>query len=499
MTLFRRICIICIGITTTLFLLGVSGLAAAQPAEQADESIRPSDRYPEIKTYAALCRAIYWEHMGDHRRVRAHLLDALNIDKRSSYLNTKMAATLVALKEPGRANIAVRMALRLNPDNADARYLSGILKQRRDPQGAIAEFKIAAELKPDYLELQYRLASILYKDEDYSGASRPLSNMVKLRPYDPELRYRLGYSYFRIGETEKAIKELGAAVKLRRDDLRPHFHLAYLYARQSQSKEAIEECLAVLKRVPDDSSMNLLLAEMYVSVDEFDEAITGLTKFIPKLQRSMRRRGAERALLAEAHYRIATAYKGKGDSRADSHFQKSIDVYKEILKGRGNTGIHYDIAMVYDARGELSLAEQHLRKHIELEPDEPNAYNFLGYMFVENGANLEEAVDLIKKAVVEEPKNGAFHDSLGWAYLKLGDLDKAIEELEKAVQFTPDDSAIREHLGEAYLEKGGEFTEKAVLEWEKALEIKPKNYSLQQRLEELCRSQEVKESESKEN
>lgn len=499
MTLFKRICISCIGITTVLFLLGVSGLAAAQLTEQADESARPSDRYPEIKAYAALCKAIYWEHMGDRRRVREQLLDALNIDKRSSYLNTKMAKTLIALKDPRRANIAVRMALRLNPDNADARYLSGILKQGKDLQGAIAEFKIAAELKPDHLELQYRLAGLLYKDEDYSGASRPLSNMVKLRPYDPELRYKLGYSYFRIGETEKAIKELGAAAKLRGDDPRPHFHLAYLYARQSQSKEAIEECLIVLKRVPADSSMNLLLAEMYVSIDKFDEAILGLTKFIPKLKRSLRRRGTERALLAEAHYRIATAYKGKGDSRADSHFQKSIDIYKEMLKERGNTGIHYGIAMVYDARGELSLAEQHLRKHIELEPEEPNAYNFLGYMFVENGTNLEEAVDLIREAVAEEPRNGAFRDSLGWAYLKLGDLDKAIEELEKAVQFTPDDSAIREHLGEAYLEKGGKFTEKAVLEWEKALEIKPKNYSLQQRLEELCKSQEAKEDESKEN
>jgi tetratricopeptide (TPR) repeat protein len=87
-----------------------------------------------------------------------------------------------------------------------------------------------------------------------------------------------------------------------------------------------------------------------------------------------------------------------------------------------------------------------------------------------------------------EPENGAFRDSLGWAYFKLGDLDEAIVELERAAELMPSDSEIREHLGEVYLKKGGDFVEKAVLEWEKALEMKPKNTALQQRLSELRRS-----------
>ena len=88
----------------------------------------------------------------------------------------------------------------------------------------------------------------------------------------------------------------------------------------------------------------------------------------------------------------------------------------------------------------------------------------------------------------KEPENGAFRDSLGWAYFKLGNLDEAIAELEKAAELIPYDSEIREHLGEAYLEKGGEFTAKAITQWEKALEIKPNNSMLQQRLEELSKS-----------
>ena len=120
-----------------------------------------------------------------------------------------------------------------------------------------------------------------------------------------------------------------------------------------------------------------------------------------------------------------------------------------------------------------------------LKPDSSNAYNYLGYMLVEQNKTLDKAVALIEKAIAMDPNNGTFHDSLGWAYFKLGKIDKAITELEKAVELTPYDSDIREHLGEAYLKKGGEFTNKAVQEWEKAVELRPSKTALQKRLSNL--------------
>ena len=84
-----------------------------------------------------------------------------------------------------------------------------------------------------------------------------------------------------------------------------------------------------------------------------------------------------------------------------------------------------------------------------------------------------------------EPNNGAFRDSLGWAYFKAGKLDEAITELEKAAELAPDDSEVREHLGEAYLKKGGEFAQRAIQEWEKALELKPSKTELRQKLNDL--------------
>jgi len=109
----------------------------------------------------------------------------------------------------------------------------------------------------------------------------------------------------------------------------------------------------------------------------------------------------------------------------------------------------------------------------------------LGYILVDQNKELELAVSYVQKAIEMEPNNGAFHDSLGWAYFKLGKIDEAITELEKAAELTPDDSDIREHLGEAYLKKGGDFAQKAIQEWGKSLELKPWKTALRQKLNDL--------------
>ncbi len=505
----KNICILCL-VSCLCFAFPTT---VAQSTEQIEWTAVPLTEDAQVQGYVALCRAVYWQNTGNSREVKRQLEAAIRLDPRSSFLHVKLAEASYALRDYRAAKSECKTALELNPDNVEAHYLFGLLnyieydinsrgtvanRSRRTAidklkRVAIDEFKAATTLNPEHLKAQHYLAAMLYNEADYPGAAKAYSEMVKLKPYDHRLRNRLGLCYSRSNETEKAIKEFNAAARLHKDYLEPHFHLAYLYAAQSRNKEAVEECLWVLKRSPGDVGINLLLSEIYVSMDEFDKAI-------PRAQGVLRAGKAEQTMIAEAYYRLATAYKGKGRaSLAGSHFQKSIDIYKEILEAdQKKIKVHYGIAMVYDARGDFNLAEQHLREYIRLDPDEPNVHNFLGYTFLQHDVNLEEAVALIKKAVAMQPQNGAFRDSLGWAYFKQGNLDEAIGELEKAAELIPDDSDIREHLGEAYLKKGGEFVEKAVLEWEKALEVKPKNTSLRQRLGKLRTALEQKEEGTKE-
>ena len=97
--------------------------------------------------------------------------------------------------------------------------------------------------------------------------------------------------------------------------------------------------------------------------------------------------------------------------------------------------------------------------------------NYLGYSWVDMGMNLDEAMDLIRKAVDLRPSDGYIVDSLGWAYYKLGKFDDAVRELERAVSLKPDDPVLNDHLGDAYW-RGGRRLE-ATFQWAHARDMKP--------------------------
>jgi Flp pilus assembly protein TadD len=83
-------------------------------------------------------------------------------------------------------------------------------------------------------------------------------------------------------------------------------------------------------------------------------------------------------------------------------------------------------------------------------PDDPGALNDLGYLWTEQGKNLQWARQMIQKAVDSEPENAAYLDSLGWAYYQLGQYAEAVQWLEKAAAGDEPDGVILDHLGDAY-------------------------------------------------
>ena len=105
------------------------------------------------------------------------------------------------------------------------------------------------------------------------------------------------------------------------------------------------------------------------------------------------------------------------------------------------------------------------------KPNDAATQNYLGDMWADRGVNLEKARELLEKAVAREPRNGAYRDSLGWVYFRLGRLDAAEKNLTEAHQRDPDDPTIEEHLGDLSERQGN--VEQAVAHWERALTLKP--------------------------
>ena len=127
--------------------------------------------------------------------------------------------------------------------------------------------------------------------------------------------------------------------------------------------------------------------------------------------------------------------------------------------------------IAYERTRQWDKAEPNFRKALELFPDQPQVLNYLGYSWVDMNMNLEEGLEMIRKAVDLRPQDGYIVDSLGWAYYRLGRYDEAVEELEKAVRLRPEDPTINDHLGDAYWRVGRKL--EAQFQWNHARDLKP--------------------------
>jgi tetratricopeptide (TPR) repeat protein len=121
--------------------------------------------------------------------------------------------------------------------------------------------------------------------------------------------------------------------------------------------------------------------------------------------------------------------------------------------------------------GRTADSERDLQAALAKQPDDPELLNYLGYMWIDRGVNLPQAMDMVKRAVAQRPRSGAMVDSLGWAYYRLGDYKNALTMLERAVRLEPADPDVNDHLGDAYWRVGRQV--EARFQWSRVLTLQP--------------------------
>ena len=136
-----------------------------------------------------------------------------------------------------------------------------------------------------------------------------------------------------------------------------------------------------------------------------------------------------------------------------------------------DAGAFFDLGRYLYLGDEFEASEIALRRAIELNPEHSAALNFLGYGLAEKGIRLEEALELVQRALAIIPTDGAYLDSLGWVYFQMRRFDAAREPLEQAAREYPHDPTILDHLGDLYL--GIDENDLALAAWNRALEGAP--------------------------
>ena len=151
--------------------------------------------------------------------------------------------------------------------------------------------------------------------------------------------------------------------------------------------------------------------------------------------------------------------------------------------GRRALGLAFDLAQCRERIGDIAGAEAAVRDVLRREPNNPTALNFLGYLWADHNRNLDQAVELIARALALDPDNGAYIDSLGWAYYRLGRLAEARVQLERAVRLTRGDPVVLEHLGDVY--NGLRLNELAKEQYRLSLAADPGNSRVKAKLDSL--------------
>ncbi len=156
------------------------------------------------------------------------------------------------------------------------------------------------------------------------------------------------------------------------------------------------------------------------------------------------------------------------DAEAVKLYQQALASMKQ--EQPSSWPIYYAMAVSYDRMNQKDKSEANLQKALELSNRDPNVLNYLGYSWLVENKNPDDAVAMILEAYRQYPYDGHIMDSLGWVYFKLGQYDKAISFLEQASDLNSGNAAISEHLGDAYW-MGGRKNE-AVFQWRHALVFK---------------------------
>ncbi len=186
---------------------------------------------------------------------------------------------------------------------------------------------------------------------------------------------------------------------------------------------------------------------------------------------------------AQARFAEAIPFLHRALSRVDAGAETGLDVERDALLA----ALRFQLGEAYERSRRYDEAADQFQSVLELQPDNSLAMNYLGYMWADNGENLEQALDLIRRAVDLDPNNGAFVDSLGWALFRLGEFEQARRHLERANQLVPRDSTILEHLGDVYVALGDDRRARDAYEEALALNDEENVESVRRKLGELAR------------
>jgi tetratricopeptide (TPR) repeat protein len=433
----------------------VALFAVILPAAAAAQS---SDAYFEFLMARRL------EAQNDYTGALGALERAAAASPMSAEVKAEIASFQLRRNRHAEAEKAARDALGLNDDNIEAHRVIGLV---------LAANIDAARTSPASAEASAREA--IAHLERVVGAPASATDL--------NLTYTLGRLYTRVGESVKAIDTLTRVVDGNPSSVQARLSLAQAHADAGDIRAAISTLDAIVAEQPRVASA---LGRYQEQAGLFKEAVESYTRAltIQPMSRELKFRRA-RALFSAKEYSQSASLAAQAQAqhpndprfprlRARAIFETGAPEQAfAILEPAArafprDAATQFALADLYTDAGRNMDAERTLRQLLEVQPANPEALNYLGYLLADSGHQLDEAIRLVQRALDADPDNPSYQDSLGWAYFRRGELDQAEKYLSPAATRLPRNSVIQDHLGDLFAER--RRWDDAIAAWARALD-----------------------------
>ena len=358
---------------------------------------------------------------------------------------------------------------------------------------ALTSFKALVAADPKDTRSQFYLAESLSDLERFEEAETIYRALLEKTPNDAELLASFGIAQIAQKKYAEATKTFNALLKL--VDLPDNMEtlaktqLAAIALQKGDYAEAVATLRPILifRDKPNHQAVNIVL-DAYKKEKKYADAVALLeplvdrfsadpflnARYVEMLLRAGDKTRAAQAAATQAKFGPKNAIAAAEAYVQLQDFPAAIALIKqEVASKPGDVDLAFELGSIYERSNDRASAEKIFNAILEKKPEHAPTLNYLGYMWAESGINLDRAAELLNKAVSQEPRNGAFIDSLGWVYFRQGKLDLAEKYLLDATHLLPRDATVQEHLGDVFAKRGDLM--RALTTYRHALSLDPES------------------------
>jgi tetratricopeptide (TPR) repeat protein len=466
-------------------ITGLAGIYSDRnnPKQAAELLEKLASKNPSPRPLVAL--ANLYEQMRQYGQAADTYSKALELDPSRIELRAAMAQDQALAGRYDDALKSYQQVADANPQDAEP-YLgmSQVFREQKKFEQAQQMIAKAKELDPDNVDVKYNEVVLLQQEgklSDAVAAMKSLLDSTAKKNYSAPERATRAEMLDKYGVLLRSNQQYDQAVDAFRQEttVNPDFEardavqITETYRAAKDFKKAESESETAFNKFPKDRLVTQVRAEVLSDQGKTSPAVAVLKPLLD---------GKDDL---HVYLAIAETYE---QGKNYPEMEKALEAADKLSPEKDDAvQIAFMRGSMYEREKKYDLAEKQFRTVIEADPSNASALNYLGYMFADQGVRLQEAQDLIKRAVDLDPNNYAFLDSLGWVYYHQNKLGDAEQQLTQSLRMMSTDPTIHDHLGDVYFKEGK--LKEAIDQWQASVKAWNTSSPAEQEPEELAKVQ----------